>query len=376
MIIFIDTFNNMIKTVRLESKKETPYYYEESYDFDLSIFENKLKAISLFSASEGGIELKKGRYHQLILSDDLLGLGQMALKNVGRQKYYDVFMTQVRLSFPKPDVDYFYRGYEYDRDDKNVYFNYEIAKRDYINRLLTVFRNGGISLADKNVFASIFCVRDKNTVPYPIPVLIIGKNNSELAIVKGDKVLSINVFGYGSDVLLDGNSYLNSAYNYDNERCLKLASLIKNHIASGEEINDANINNANAEEALNYIEPKEKRLLKEKEEQLHAYNIHNNFRKLYARILEITEYYAKAPWYFPLKDINVIASSEVMANLIDITKEDEAIRFVAFYQNVNDIIEKGIVDDKLYSQGIKKERRKIDWKAFLTMEIGGKKKKA
>ena len=124
------------------------------------------------------------------------------------------------------------------------------------------------------------------------------------------------------------------------------------------------------------MEPKEIRILKEKEDKLHAYNIHNNFRKFYARLLEITDYYSKKPWFFPLKEISVVAEPDVMANLIDIVRDDDTVRFVALYQSINDVVEKGIVDNPMYQKGIKKERRKIDWKAILNMEIGGKKKKA
>ena len=139
-------------------------------------------------------------------------LGMMSLKNVGRQKYFDVFTTQLRLSYPRPDLTYYYEGYEYDRDDKNVYYSYELAKRETVNKITTVFKNAGISLGDRNVLASIFCVSDKNTAPYPIPVLVVGKYNSELIIVKGEKILSINIFGYGSELLLDGTHYMNSGY--------------------------------------------------------------------------------------------------------------------------------------------------------------------
>lgn len=378
MIIFIDTFNNSIKTFRAETKKETPFFYEQEFDFDLSLLDNKLKAVSLFTGSEGGAELKKSHGNQLILSDDVLALGVFPLKYVGRQKYQDVFRTQLGIHYPKTDVNYYYDGYEYDRDDKFVYYNYEIAKRETINQIASIFKNSGISIGDRNVFATNFTITDKNVAPYPIPVLIVGKYNSEFIICKGSKVLSINIFGYGSELMLNGDINMDSSYNLNNERALKFATLIKNHIVNDEEVNETNINNSDPSKSLTYPEARELRLLRVpgKEDKLQAYNIHNNFRKFYARLTEITEYYSKSPWFFPLREISVIASSEVMSYLLDVVREDDAIRFVALCKSVNEVAERGITNNPMYQKGVKKERRQFDWKAILNTEIGGKKKKA
>ena len=372
MIIYYDTFNNMIKIYRPESKKAPSFSFEKEFDFDLLNLDNRIKATNIIIGLDVAKELAKEKNHQIIFSDDILGFGIFELPNLKKQRLWDVFVTKFRLSFPNEN-DYFYDGYEVGRDDKNIKYQFEFAKRENINKIINLYKGANIHIISKNIFASLFIENEKNAVVYPIPYLIVGTKNSELIVIKGDKIVSINIFNFGSEMLLNTDKYLNSGYNYNNEEGLRFGGFIKNHIANREEVNDANILKTEPSDGIDFPNPKEIRLLKGN--TLEQYIIKNTFRKFYARLLEILEVYNKDPWFFPLKEINIIAPTEVIAYLIDATTEDNDVRFIALNKNIDDCFMRGIKDNPLYSKGIKKERRSIDWKAFLNMEIGGKKKK-
>ena len=371
MIIFYDTFNNFIKISRASNKKEESYYFEKEFDFDLKSLDNKIKATTVFLGLPEAAELKKDKNNQLIMADDVLGIGTFKMPNLKKQRLSDIFTTTFRLAFAN-DRAFVYEGYEIEKDEKNVTYQYEFARRDSINRLLNVYKNSGVIIDSKNVFASLFAISDKGTAPYPVATLIVGKKNSEFIIVKGEKIVSINIIEYGSEVLLK-QEYLQSGFNYGNEQSLKVAGHIMNHISLRQDVNDENINKTDPKDGLSYNEPKELRVLREG--PLEQYIIRNNFRKFYTRLLEIVATYSKGPWYFPLKEINVICDTEVLGYLVDISNEDNELRFLSTSDTIDDIFQKGIKNNPMYSKGIKKERRKIDWKAFLNMEIGPKKKK-
>lgn len=370
MIVYYDIFNNMIKISRKETKKLPAYYFEQYFDFSLLSLENRLKATTMFLSLDETKEMKKDKVNQIVFSDDILGFGIFELPNLKKQNLRDVFDTQFRLYYSNND-NYYYDGYEVSRDDKNVLFQYEFAKREFLNRIILLFRNSDITISDKNVFASTFTIVDKDIAPYPEAYLIVGAYASEIIIVKGDKIVSINIIPYGSIALLDDKQYIHSAYNMNNEKSLKFAGFIKNHIANQLEVTDFNIDHSDPSEGMNIIEPKELRLLKDS--TLSNYTIRNNFRKFYVRLLEILEIYHKEPWFFPLKDINVIADIDVIGYLIDVSAEYNGARFVALGKTVNDYMQNGIRNNPMYSKGIKKERKKFDWKAFLNTDLGGKK---
>lgn len=373
MIVFIDVFSNMIKMFCEESKKTSAFYFEQEFDYSLLNYDNKIKAITVFLKNDEVEELKNDKNNQLIFSDDLMGFGTFELPVMKKQKLYDIFNTRFRMCYTNPDW-YFYDGYEIERNDRNVVFFYEFAKREYLNNIVALFKNAGVSIKEKNIFASTLTIRDKSIAPYPIPVLVIGKHSSEFIIVKGDKVLTTNTFDYGEDLLLDFNNYLNSGYNVHGDESIRFSIFIKEHIVTREEVNDFNIMKTPTDAGLSYTTPKELRILKEG--TIEPYIIKSNFKKFYARLLEIVDLYSKAPWYFPIKEINVISSPDTIGYLYDVSSEEKEIKFVSLNKNIDDYFKAGIINDPMFSQGIKKERKKIDWKAILNMEIGGKKKKA
>lgn len=372
MIIFIDLYDNDIKLIEEKTPKSEAKVSSIPFTYSLRSTENKIKAITEMLSSDEGEKLKKSLSNTLILPNDVLGLGTFDLPALSKSKLRDVFITRFRLCYPSYR-DYYYNYFEYYRDQKGTVYFYELAKKDSINRLVGAFKNNGIKIKAVNIFASLLKTDDKNLTSYPITTLIIGEYDSELIIVKGGKILSINSIGYGSKVLLNQEFYNHSGYYFNNNEALCFSSFIKNNITAQAEVNDENILDCNPKDSLDPTDPKEIRLLKE--DQLKQYNIKNNFRKYYAHVLEIVDFYAKSPWYFPFKEINVVASHEVHVNLIEAASEDNQVRFVDTNLKIEDIAQNYMTNSSLFVQKSEKERRKIDWKAFFTMEIGGKKKK-
>ena len=371
MIIFIDLFSNCIIFNRNEAKNVKEYFYVQKFNYSLTTLDNKVKAINEINNEELSIELKKERVHDLIISDDILGLGTFDIPVLSRSRMNDVFNTHFRLCYSNPNA-YFVNSFEYSREDKNAIYFYEFAKRSTYNSIINAFKNKGISFKNVNTFASLFANSDKKgPTNYPTATLIIGDYRSELIVSKGSTIFGINSINYGSKVFFEKDSYLNSAFNFNNDEALMFSGFLKENIVNREELNDENIFLVEKEKGLSYSEPKELRLLKD--EHLAIYNYKNAFRKFYARLEDIIEIYAKTPWFFPLKDIYVIASKEVVEGLIEASHEDENINFIDKEISINDLIKKGINKNTLFSKGISKERRKIDWGKLLTMEIGKKK---
>ncbi len=373
MKIIINQFDNKIKLVREASKKQEAFSFEMDVPYQLNTYKTKAKAIQELLTKEEAKELKNDKVNSLLLSDNVIGFGLFELPNLAKNKTKDVFETRFRLNFPNFN-DYFFDSIELSKDQKKVFYFYKFAKRDNVNKILNLFKTNGININNVNTFSSLFASEDKDANAYPIATLVIGEYDSELIITKGNTVFSVNIFGYGRKVLLNSKEYLNSGYNFNNNEALSFSGFMKNHFLSNEPIEDENILNVKPEDGLSYTSPKELRLLKEG--ILDQYIVKNNFRKFYARVTEIIDFYSKEPWFFPLKDINVIGGEEVLNYLTEASKEEKIYHFVDLGISFDTLFEKEIKDCALFKKKgkVKGERRKIDWKAFLNMEIGKKKK--
>lgn len=373
MKIIINQFDNKIKLIREVSKKQEAFSFEMDVPYQLNTYKAKAKAIQELLTKEEAKELKKDKVNSLLLSDNVVGFGLFELPNLAKNKTKDVFETRFRLNFPNFN-DYFFDSIELSKDQKKVFYFYKFAKRDNVNKLLNLFKTNGVNINSVNTFSSFFVSEDKDANAYPIATLVIGEYDSELIITKGNTVFSVNIFGYGKKVLLNNKEYLNSGYNFNNVEALSFSGFMKNHFLSNEPIEDENILNVKPEDGLSYTSPKELRLLKEG--ILDQYIVKNNFRKFYARVTEIIDFYSKEPWFFPLKEINVIGGEEVLNYLTEASKEEKIYHFVDLAISFDTLFEKEIKDCALFKKKgkVKGERRKIDWKAFLNMEIGKKKK--
>ena len=372
MKIIINQFDNKIKLVREANKKQEAFTFEMDVPYQLNTYKAKAKAIHELLTTEEAKELKNEKSNSLLLSDNVIGFGLFELPNLAKNKTKDVFETRFRMNFPNFN-DYFFDSMEFSKDQKKVFYFYKFAKRDNVNKILSLFKTNGINISYVNVFSSLFVTDDKDSNAYPIATLVIGDYDSELIISKGNTVFAVNIFGYGKITLLNDKEYLNSAYNFNNDEALSFSGFMKNHFLSNDPIEDENILNVKPEDGLSYTAPKELRLLKEN--ILEQYVIKNNFRKYYARVTEIIDFYSKEPWFFPLKEINVIAPEEVLTHLVEASKEDKLLHFIDQAITFDALFEKEIKDCALFKKGkVKGERRKINWKAFLNMEIGKKKK--
>ena len=370
MIVFIDTFSNSLSFIRGETKKVPAFSKTISIDYSLLTLTGKVRAINEINDQELLDKLKKEKNHQLILSDDVIGFSTFDVPVMSKRKMDDIFTTRFRLCFPNYN-DYFINYYEFTRDEKNVTYFAEFAKRDIVNKIVNAFKSKGVDIKEINNFGSLFTSSDKSFT-YPIATLIVGDYSSELIITKGNSLLSINKIKIGNKVLFNKDYYLHSSFNFNNDESLSFAAFMKESINTREEVNDQNILSMEKEKGISFTTPKEIRLLKD--EHLAQYNMKNNFRKYYARLVEIIDFYTASPWFFPIQEVNVVGNYDVYLHLDEASKEDERISFRKEDKEIEDYVKNGINGNPLYAKRVQKERSKIDWAKFLTMDIGKKKK--
>lgn len=375
MIIIYDVFENKIKLIRTDPKKpETNFYLERKFDYTFVTFSSRLKATGEFLNEQEIVDkLKQEKSNTLILTDDTIGYGYFDLPGkLAKNRLQDAFDTKFRMAFPNYS-EYYSDSFELGKDENTVYYFYEFAKRDSVDLIVNVFKDHGIKINNINEYAYLFTDQEANASKFPIATLIVGEFEIELIITRANKVLSVNQFGYGSNVILNGKRYLNSGYNYKNNEALSFAGFMKNHIQSAEAVTDANIMATDSTKGLNIPLPKEFRLLKD--EQLEQYVIRSNFKKFFARIFDILDFYSHSPWYFPMSDVRVIGDMDVITGLVEVSDGQNQIHFVDINSKAKEMIEKGVGHNSLFNKVAKvKERKKIDWKKFLSMEIGKKKK--
>lgn len=375
MIIILDVFENEIRLIKNDPKKpETNFYLERKFDNTLETFNSRIKVVGDFLKEEEIVNrLKAEKTNNLILTDDTIGYGYFELPGkLVKNRLQDAFTTKFRMAFPNY-TDYYVDSFELARNESTVYFFYEFAKRESVDMIVNIFKDHGIKITSINEFSYLFAEKEDSATKFPTATLVVGKHESELIISRGNKVLAVNQFGYGSAVVLNGNHYLISGYNYKNTEALSFAGFMKNHIQSDELVSDANIIATDPSRGLNIALPKEFRLLKD--EQLEQYVIRSNFRKFYARIVEILEFYSAAPWFFPMNEIHFVGEIDVITGLVEASQEENQLHFVDLTSNAKELMEKGVGHNPLFDKVAKvKERKRIDWKKFFTMEIGKKKK--
>ena len=366
MTIFIDILNNAI----LFLKGNAPLYKKE-YDYSLSIFDNKVKAIYELQNDEGFKMLNKGKGNDLVLSDDLVGFGNFDVPTINKRNEKDIFLTQFRLAFPNY-LNYYVSSFELSRSDKHVNYLYSFMKIEYLDILVSAFNNVGVDIANKNTFNQLVMSNGKNNNPYPRIFLVIGKYNSEIFITKGNNIIANNFFSLGEEELDTGNEYLYSAYNRNNKEALSFSGFIKNSLSSNKDVHEDEILAFDSDSAVKYNEPKQIRLLRD--QSLKQFLVKNNYKKYYSRIIDFLNYYKGAPYFIPVNNTTVISSLETFNNLNEISKEDNTLSLTHNEFSYSLFNNQKINNNPLFSSRLKQERRKIDWKAFFNMEIGKKKK--
>ena len=371
MNIYFDIHDNSIMIGKAATKKDPAFFYQMNFDYSLSTSEGKEKAIQEFLLTDESKALVNEPSNLLIISDETVGFGLFSLPKISRFKINDVFETTFKMSFPNFQ-DYFIDHYEYDKKEEGSTFFYTLSKRKASNDIINIFSKSSISIKGVTYFAQSFAEKYGNLSGYPEATLFIGKESSELIITKGNKVISINIIDYGLNILLGEDSYLDSAYYFENEQAKKYAGFIKETLGTKEVVNDVNIIKTDADKGLRHSKPKELRILKDA--PLVNYSRKSNARKLYALVCDIIETYSHDPWFLPIKEVKVKTIVEMFELMNAYAIEEDRVLLVNKEINLVDLIQSDVKASSLFKKSVKTERRKIDWAKFFTMEIGKKKK--
>ena len=372
MNIYFNLFENSVVLFEKSSGKDPDFAFEKSFDYPISKKENVGKVITELMNLKEVEALKTSKSNSLIIGDDVVGFGLFNLPHLSPFKVNDVITTRLKMNFPDYKKYYFsYSLFEKRRDD-NSYF-YSFANIDVVNNYLDLFEKNGVHISNIDYFANSFIKIVKGT-SFPVARLFIGKKRSELVVYKGELVVSVNEIEYGTEDLNNGELYINSAFNRNNEEALKYSAYIKANFATKEVVTDDAILKTNKEEALLFSKPRELRILKDN--SLAVYSKKNNIRKFATMIFDLIEFYSSAPWFLPLKEIETYCRDDDLFESLSNFAKDFDYAFIKGDINRFCVYKNEISFNKLFKSKFKTERKKIDWGKLLTMEIGGKKKKA
>lgn len=371
MNILIDSFNNVIILHKEGNKKVPSFNKVYRLDREINNYKELADALTLFLDQEDANVLKNEQNNSIMLPNFGIGFGLINLPKMSKSKTLDIFMTRFRLYFPTYEKFYLDQD-EYTRSAIEVSYYYSMMKREPVENILKLFKNKGIAIKSIDYFAHHFINSFDHSESFPMANLFVGKNYAELVLSNGSKVISINLFNYGESTLLDGKVYLNSAYNVGGANAFKFADFAKKNITQKAELNDTNILDTPADSNSIAPQPKELRILKDN--ALSIYKIKNNIRKFTSRLEDILGDFAKSPWFLPITEVNVFSSDELFNKLLESSKEESSLTFVKQQFDAANFVSQDIQNNKLFSNKIRTERRKIDWAKFFTMEIGKKKK--
>lgn len=371
MNLIIDALHRKISIYRPQAFKTPSFAYSLDFDFNIFVKDGLVSALKEFlSVKEVSDALKSGPV-DLIIPDSGIGYGSMELPPLSKVRTKDVFNTRFKLFYPSFE-DFYVRSFEYERSKEKVLYFYRFAKRDDLQSILSCIKANGGSVKSIAAYASLFAKQDKEGVLYPKAFLVIGIDDSELIITRGSEVLCVYSLGYGSNTLLNGESFLDSGYSYENDKACKFASFIEENFSKQEELDDTQILLSDASKGLSFHRPKELRIMRD--EVLKAYIVRNNIKKMHALIEDVADSYASSPWFLPISEIKVFALKQIIDGLNDSSEDKGKLSFLEGEEGeIEKSFEEEIANDKLFDSKMKGERRKIDWKKLLTMEIGKKK---
>jgi len=327
-----------------------------------------------FLASDKGQYLKKGEENSLIIPDSFVGFSYFNLPPFSKIRLKDVFEIKFRSSYPN-FADLYMNYFEYSRSKTGTVYFYSIARKESIKKIQDLFGQHNIKLSAINYFSKYianYLTRDRNK--YPHAVLIIGKANSEIIIHNGRSPVCASVLDYGLDVITNQYKFLDSPYNGDNKISHRYANFVKENFASKTAVvSDENIMKFDADPALFSQKPRELRVLKD--ELLENYTVKNNMRKFYSRVADVFDYYSHEPFFHPIKEVIVFCDKDFFPEFVGSINEFSEYSFNFFSDDICSCFVTPTKTSTLFKRGLAKERKKLDWKKFFSMDIGKKKKK-
>jgi len=370
MNLFIDSFHQRICFFSGPLKKEAPLFFEMAFPYPLLTPENQLKALTEFLTKEETRPLFESKRVDLLLPDSGIGFGAFELPALSKGKALDAFNTRFKVSYPNFEAFYVTQE-EYERSKNGCLYFYTFVKKVRIDQVTAMLKTRNIAVGSVNFFAGHLArISDPKNI-YPKATLIVGEDNAELIITKGHTALFVYDFGYGARSILNGEQFFDSSYHPAHDRSSQYAGFAEKNFASKIPFTDENIAKTDPKAGFSVSRPKELRIMKD--EILANYVIKNNFRKVYALIGDILARYASAPWFLPLTEIDTYAPGEIVSGLTDIGESENLVFKSCDGDAWQAIYKHTISNHRLFGSAIKKERRKFDWREFLTMEIGKKK---
>lgn len=371
MNLLIDVFGDRLLLHKNGTKKVPTFDKQIVLDREINNYKDLLQVLESFLDSEDAKLLQNDQNNSIMLLNFGISYGLISLPKLSKSKALDIFHTRFRLYFPSYEK-YYLDQMEYSRSTNEISYYYVMLKREATEQILEMFKNKGIIFKSVDYLAHHYLNIKENKAPYPTASLFIGRTYSELTITNGDKVISISQIEYGQNILLDGDIYLNSPYNFENDSALKFAEFAKRNITEKQILNDENIKKTELNTSLLAPQPKELRILKDN--ALNQYKIRNNIRKFVSMIEDILGDYAKTPWFLPIKEVDVYSSDDFFNKLIEYGTKESSITFNKQVVDVEKLLTFDIQNNNLFTNKIKSARRKIDWAKFFSMEIGKKKK--
>ena len=371
MNILINAISRTIVLYRPASKKVEPIYKVFSFSYPLSSNQNKIKAIDLMLNSDVTSLLSNEQTNTLIIADDALFNGIVTLPSFSKGKTKDAFETKLKINFPNFQ-DYYVSYDEYERNQNSTLVCYTIANSKCIDELKDAFKHHNVLINNVDYFGNLVASKYGNQNNYPKVVVCVGDYETEVIVLKGQTVIGTSLIELGQKQLLDKSKLFDSTYNIDNEESLKYASFHKIHFDTKDLLTDEIINKSLIHESFKGTEPREARILKDS--ALENYHLKTNFKKYHSQIMDVVEYYTKAPYFLPVNQISVFATDEFFGNLL-LANSDEHLKYKQEQDSLKNLLNEYIEDNPLFSSKLSnKVRRKIDWAKLLTMEIGKKKK--
>ena len=371
MNLVIDSFRDMILIYEEGTKKVPDFCYEKRFDYSLCTLENQQKALVEITKEDESLRQTLSKGVKVVIPDTGIGFGTFDLPSLSRFKLRDVFTTRFKSSYPNFEA-FHVNDYEYERNESGAMYFYTFCKKDRIQGINSALKAIGSHASSIEYYASHYARSNDPKSLFPHATLFIGERSAELILTKGKKVLYIYEFGYGTDWLNKGDTYVESAYNPNNEKALQFASFATENFAKRVPFSDENIEKSAPDSSFILANPKEVRVMKE--DILEAYLVKNKLRKFYSFIADVVAHYAVTPWFLPITNIDVVCEEDIAAALNAVEKGEGKLTFTYLGDEpFGRLVKSSIGQNPLFSSGVKKERRRIDWKKLLTMEIGKKK---
>lgn len=371
MNIFIDSLNNCIVACELQKKRGQTSSFRMQFSYPLNTVSNKVKALTEFLGSDEAKTINKDDQISFILPDDVVFTGCMQFPPFLGRKLNDAFETKFKIWFPN-FTEYFIDYSMYERNNLSSFMVYTISKTQQLDELKRVLKGNNLDPKNIEYFSNLLTYDLDAKTNLVSAKLIFGTHSSELVFIKGKQILGRTLIHVGTNLLFDDTVYLDSTYNINSVEAFKYATLHKLNFDTKDEISDEMIERAEIDESFSATKPREVRLLKD--ESLKNYCMKQLIRKLHSHICDSLEIFGKSPWFFPIREIEVIGDERVL-DLLNSVSGDNDIKYVKSNITFESLYNKKVTNNNLFSKTLKQvERRKIDWQKFFSMEIGKKKK--